>query len=167
MPNERLVAVCPPSWESVREESVPCGRCVLSSETLQIARMWPLLLVTMLSPLECLQSGTGKLSLSGMNAPEQPFTSYRWDLPQRLLKSLGIYLGEIWDMLLSIFPNFPIRPNAYVDYYSAMIHPVPASFPSLSCLSTHLSLFLGWHFSDGLTSSPSALLGRLNRSHVL
>lgn len=53
------------------------------------------LLVTMLSPLECLQSGTGKLSLSGMNAPEQPFTSYRRDLPQRLLKTLSIYLGEI------------------------------------------------------------------------
>lgn len=141
-----------PFWESVQEESVPCGRCVLSSETLQIARMCPLLLVTMLSPLECLQSGTGKLCLSGMNAPEQSFTSYRWDLPQRLLKSVSIYLGEIWDMLLSVSPNFPIRFDAYVDYYSSVIDPVLASFPSFSCLSTHLSVFLGWQFSDELTS---------------
>lgn len=66
-PQLKTCHIMSPLWECVQEESVPCsGWCALSSETLLISKMCCLLLVTVLSPLECLQSGTGRLSLSGM-----------------------------------------------------------------------------------------------------
>lgn len=56
-------------------------------------------------PSGMLQSGTGRLDLSGMNAPEQPFMSCRWELLERFLKSLSFYLGNIWATLFSVFPK--------------------------------------------------------------
>lgn len=150
------------------------GMCVLQQMCpLKLPRhpRWGLLLVSVLSPLECSQSGTGWLSSSGTNALEQLLTSCRWDLLERFLKCLSFYLGV---ELRHAFLSFPTFPNEIeLLWLCIIIHLLHVPF----WLSTHLHLLFLHTFSsswDRLARWTSyfqplfvhAFFGRPNRSHL-